>query len=149
MKNLLNAAAVILAGGLLSTPANAQSWDEVVDQAREQTVFMNAWAGSEKINAYIAWAGERVAMDYGITLRHVKIDDTATVVSRVLAEKAAGKDDDGSVDLYLGPTSPEGKEKNSIKTIPGKTWHAYFRWYDPTEGYWDGSWKLNDIELII
>ena len=56
--------------------------------------------------------------------------------------------DDGSVDLYLGPTPPEGKEKNWIKTIPGKTWHAYFRWYGPTEGYWDGSWKLNDIELI-
>ncbi len=56
--------------------------------------------------------------------------------------------DDGSVDLYLGPTPPEGKEKNWIKTIPGKTWHAYFRWYGPTETYWDGSWKLNDIELV-
>ncbi len=56
--------------------------------------------------------------------------------------------DDGSVDLYLGPTPPKGKEKNWIKTIPGKTWHAYFRWYGPTETYWDGTWKLNDIELI-
>ena len=56
--------------------------------------------------------------------------------------------EDGSVDLYLGPTAPEGKERNWIQTIPGKTWHAYFRWYGPTETFWDGSWKLNDIEKI-
>ena len=100
MKNLLRAAgAAIVLGGVLSAPASADSWEEVVEQARGETVFMNAWAGSEKINAFIAWAGERVAMDYGITLRHVKIDDTSTVVSRVLAEKAAGKDADGSVDI--------------------------------------------------
>ena len=55
---------------------------------------------------------------------------------------------DGSVDLYLGPTPPEGKEKNWIKTIPGRTWHTYFRWYGPTETYWDGTWQLNDIELM-
>ena len=54
--------------------------------------------------------------------------------------------EDGSVDLYLGPTAPKGKEKNWIKTIPGKTWHAYFRWYGPTETFWDGTWKLNDVE---
>ena len=56
--------------------------------------------------------------------------------------------EDGSVDLYLGPTAPKGKEKNWIMTIPGRTWHAYFRWYGPTETFWDGSWKLNDIEKI-
>lgn len=53
---------------------------------------------------------------------------------------------DGSVDLYLGPTPPKGKERNWIQTIPGKTWHAYFRWYGPTEAFWDESWKLDDIE---
>ena len=77
----------------------AGEWDRHVAAARGKTVFLNAWAGSEKINAYIAWAGERLMADYDIVLRHVKIDDTATVVSRVLAERAAGKDDDGSVDI--------------------------------------------------
>ena len=36
---------------------------------------------------------------HGITLRHVKLTDTASAVSRILAEKTAGRDTDGSVDL--------------------------------------------------
>lgn len=88
-----------LALGVGATSGHARDWDDVLAEARGQTVFFNAWAGSEKINAYIAWAGERVLADYGVTLRHVKIDDTATVVSRVLAEKAAGRATGGSVDL--------------------------------------------------
>lgn len=84
---------------LLASAAGAGDWDDNVAAARGKTVFLNAWAGSEKINAYITWAGERLMADYGIVLRHVKIDDTATVVTRVLAEKSAGKDDKGSVDI--------------------------------------------------
>jgi hypothetical protein len=34
---------------------------------------------------------------------------------------------DGSVDLYLGPAAPKGKEKNWIKTIPGRGWWVWFR----------------------
>lgn len=88
----------LLAALAAATPAAAQ-WDDVLAAARGQTVYFNAWAGSDKINAYIAWVGTRVQADYGVTLRHVKIDDTATVVSRVLAEKTAGRDTGGSVDL--------------------------------------------------
>ena len=84
---------------LAIAPSEATEWDDVVATARGQTVYFNAWAGSDKINAYIAWVGLRVKRDYGVTLRHVKIDDAATVVSRVLAEKTAGRDSSGSVDL--------------------------------------------------
>ena len=82
-----------------AAPTAAAEWDDVVAAARGQTVYFNAWAGSDKINAYIAWVSARVQEDHGVTLRHVKIDDTATVVSRVLAEKAAGREHGGSVDL--------------------------------------------------
>jgi putative thiamine transport system substrate-binding protein len=71
----------------------------VLAEARGQSVFWNAWGGDERINAYIAWVGARVAEDYGITLRHVKLSDTADAVARVLAEKTAGRDTGGSVDL--------------------------------------------------
>ncbi|HSR72324.1 MAG TPA: ABC transporter substrate-binding protein [Kiloniellales bacterium] len=74
-------------------------WPAIVAEARGQSVFWNAWDGDERINAYIGWVGERVAADFGITLRHVKLADTADAVSRVLAEKAAGRTDGGSVDL--------------------------------------------------
>ena len=52
---------------------------------------------------------------------------------------------DGSVDIYIGPTEPEGKE-NWIKTAPGKGWFAYFRFYAPTEAYFDKTWSLPDVE---
>jgi putative thiamine transport system substrate-binding protein len=74
-------------------------WEQIVAQARGQTVFWNAWGGDERINGYIAWVGRRVAEDHGVGLRHVKLADTADAVARVLAEKAAGRRDGGSVDL--------------------------------------------------
>ncbi len=57
----------------LAGPARAQapSWDQALATARGQAVFWNAWGGDERINAYIAWVGTRVAEDYGVTLRHV------------------------------------------------------------------------------
>ena len=75
------------------------SWEQVLGEAEGQTVYFNAWGGSEATNGYIDWVGEEVEERYGITLKHVKLADTAEAVSRVLAEKAAGRDDGGSIDL--------------------------------------------------
>jgi putative thiamine transport system substrate-binding protein len=77
----------------------ALDWSQTVAAAHGQTVYFNAWGGSERINDYIAWVGERVAADYGIVLKQVKLADTADAVARVLAEKTAGKGSGGSVDL--------------------------------------------------
>lgn len=79
--------------------AETRAWPEIAEAAKGQTVYWNAWGGDERINAYIAWVGERVWDDYGIMVRHVKLADTADAVSRVLAERAAGKTEGGSVDL--------------------------------------------------
>jgi putative thiamine transport system substrate-binding protein len=78
--------------------ASAADWAAVEAEAKGQTVFFNAWAGSDTINAYIAWAGDEVKKRFGVTVEHVKITDTAEVVKRVRDEVAAGKAD-GSVDL--------------------------------------------------
>jgi hypothetical protein len=58
------------------------------------------------------------------------------------------KNDDGSVDIYCGPKPPAGFERNWIPTVPGKNWFAYFRFYQPTEAYFDRSWPLPDFEQI-
>jgi len=58
------------------------------------------------------------------------------------------KNQDGSVDIYVGPKPPAGFEKNWIPTIPGKNWFAYFRFYNPTAAYFDRSWPLPDFEEI-
>lgn len=52
---------------------------------------------------------------------------------------------DGSVDLYFGPAAPAGRESNWIQTLPGKGWFAYFRWYGPTQAFFDKTWALPDI----
>lgn len=83
--------------GPASTPAAA--WSDIEAAARGQEVFFNAWAGDERVNAFIAWASAELAQHYGVKLTHVKTQDTAEAIARILAEKAAGRVDDGSVDL--------------------------------------------------
>jgi putative thiamine transport system substrate-binding protein len=89
-----------IAAGVTS-PVRGQSsvsWSAIETRARGQTVYFNAWAGSERINAYLQWAGAELQRNHGVNLEHVKVSDTAEVVKRVRTEKSAGKVD-GSVDL--------------------------------------------------
>ena len=90
----------------------AANWDEVVDRARGETVYWNAWGGDERTNAFIAWVGLEMDERYGVTVRHVKLSDTAEAVARIIAEKTAGRDQDGSVDLIWinGPNLLSMKE---------------------------------------
>ena len=92
------------AAGAATMPSWAQnasaSWSGITAAARGQTVYFNAWAGSDQTNAYLQWVAGEVQKAYGIQLEHVKITDTADVVKRVRAEKAAGrKAREGTVDL--------------------------------------------------
>lgn len=92
-----------LAAGLAtpaSWPARAQAdaWATSVRNARGQTVYFNAWGGSDRVNAYLQWAAQEVQRQFGVRLEHVKLADTAEAVRRVRAEKAAGRSD-GSIDM--------------------------------------------------
>ena len=77
----------------------AADWPAIERAARGQTVYFNAWAGSERINAYLHWAGAEVDTRFGVKLEHVKIGDTAEAVKRVRSEKQAGRVSQGSVDM--------------------------------------------------
>jgi len=55
---------------------------------------------------------------------------------------------DGSIDIYAGPKAPKGFEMNWIPTVSGKNWFAYFRFYNPTEAYFDRSWLLPDFVWV-
>ena len=100
----LLAAGLLLPFGWSAGQARAQlahqalNWPRTLAAARGQTVYFNAWAGSERINAYLQWAAAELLRQHGIKLEHVKISDTAEAVKRVRAEKAAGRTD-GSADL--------------------------------------------------
>src|SRR5690606_25214896 len=97
-----HAAPLAVAAGAALRPALAAEpappWPDILARARGQTVFWNAWAGAEQTNAFIAWVGEQVRREHGVEVRHVRLKDTAEAVTRVIAEKAAGRDADGSVD---------------------------------------------------
>lgn len=94
------AAAFAVGGAAAETNApDPADWPAVLAEARGQTVYWHAWGGKSDVNAYKAWVGDRVAAEYGVTLVHVKLAATADAVSRVLAEKAAGKSEGGEVDL--------------------------------------------------
>jgi putative thiamine transport system substrate-binding protein len=135
-------------------PAN---WDAVVAEAKGQTVYWNAWGGSTNTNDFIAWVGERVSEDYGVTLEHVKLTDTADAVTRVLAEKQAGENDDGAVDmiwinganfasmkdadLLFGPYA-EQLPNWDLVDVDGKTVQTDFT--VPTDGY-ESPWAMAQV----
>jgi putative thiamine transport system substrate-binding protein len=149
---------------VLALPAVAQqrSWDDVVAKARGQTVHWNAWAGDEKTNTFIAWVGVEVRQRYGVAVTHVRLKDTAEAVTRVVAEKAAGRAADGSVDLVWlnGPNFLALKEQGLLF---GPFAHALpnFRYVDttrrpsntvdftiPVDGY-ASPWRLAQIVFIF
>lgn len=51
---------------------------------------------------------------------------------------------DGSIDIHFGPEEPAG-QANWIETVPGKGFFAMFRFYSPTEAYFDKTWQLDDV----
>ncbi|GAB2663391.1 ABC transporter substrate-binding protein [Vibrio panuliri] len=77
----------------------ADNWQAITDKAKGQTVYFHAWGGSQEINNYLRWAADEMADKYDITLKHVKVTDIAETTARLIAEKAAGKNSGGSVDM--------------------------------------------------
>lgn len=98
MKKSFAAVSITAALALASLTAQA-SWQDTLQEAKGQTVYFNAWGGADNINDYIQWAADRIKDEYDVTLKQVKLTDTSDAVNRVLAEKAAGKNDNGSIDL--------------------------------------------------
>jgi hypothetical protein len=63
-------------------------------------------------------------------------------------DKDLQKNADGSVDIYVGPKPPAGKDANWLYTPAGKKWFPWVRLYGPEKAILDKSWKLPDIEMI-
>jgi len=77
------------------------------------------------------------------TASYLRDQDKSSVDSNQAELK---KNDDGTIDVYLGPQAPEGKEGNWIPTTEGRRFFLLFRFYGPQLAAKDGSWQLNDIE---
>ncbi|WP_046867310.1 ABC transporter substrate-binding protein [Microvirga massiliensis] len=107
-------ALLTLSGGALAQ--QPRPWDEILREARGQIVYWNAWGGDDRNNAYIAWVAAEIEQRYGVSVRHVKLADTAEAVTRVVAERAAGRDTNGTIDLIWinGPNLASMKQHDLL-----------------------------------
>lgn len=79
------------------------------------------------------------------TASYIRDMDRSSIDSSMDAVK---KNADGSVDIYFGPEAPEGMEANWLPTNKERRFFLLFRFYGPQKGVFDGSFELNDIELV-
>ena len=159
MKHLAILAALIAPVAAIADP-NPADWDAVKAEAKGQTVYWNAWGGSTTTNDFLAWVGSRVSEDYGVTLEHVKLTNTADAVTRVLAEKQAGENDDGAIDmiwingvnfaamkeadLLFGPYA-EQLPNWSVVDVAEKTVQSDFT--VPTDGF-ESPWAMAQVVFV-
>jgi hypothetical protein len=86
-------------------------------------------------------------MNFGTCATRSMIQTDTNIAAKSTCDKLA-TNADGSIDLFFGPTSPAGKESNRIKTLPGRGWWVWFRFYAPTEAFFDKTWQLPDFEKV-
>ena len=84
-----------------ATPTSAPTpkWQQTIDQGAGDTVYWHAWGGDVRTNDFITWVGEQTEILYDVKVKQVKLSSTSEAVTQVLAEKAAGQNTNGAVDM--------------------------------------------------
>ncbi|MBV7299926.1 ABC transporter substrate-binding protein [Enterovibrio paralichthyis] len=98
MKKILTAMAMAVAS-FTASAVNVENWQQIEADAAGQDVYFHAWGGNQEINRYLAWAKSELKRRYDVNLNHVKVTDITETTARLIAEKAAGKEQGGSVDM--------------------------------------------------
>jgi len=124
--------ALALAPAARAAAPDPANWAAVLEAAKGQTVYFHAWGGEPRINDYIGWAADVARERFGFRVVHVKVSDTAEVVSRVLTEKAAGKTEGGAVDLVWinGENFAAMKRQGLLQAEPWSTELPNYRFVD-------------------
>jgi putative spermidine/putrescine transport system substrate-binding protein len=88
-------------GGSTGAPSAAQSetFEATKADARGQEVRWWMFGGDARVNAYVDDHVAPAARRLGVRLRRVPVSDTADAVQRVVAQRRAGTDSGGAVDL--------------------------------------------------
>lgn len=147
-------------GALLATAAQADPWADTLAAAKGQTVYWHAWGGDLRTNEFIAWASGQLEAAHGLRIEQVKLSDTAEAVQRVIAEKAAGQDSGGAVDMIWinGPNFVAMKDAGLLhgpflETLPNARFldltpgaPAVTDFTVPTDGY-SAPWRLAKFVL--
>jgi hypothetical protein len=76
------------------------------------------------------------------------IDTPANRIAVSSKNPGLQKNADGSVDVYVGPQAPAGKESNWVSTKPGEGLFLGFRFYGPQKAFYDHQWTPSNLEKI-
>ncbi|WP_022942152.1 ABC transporter substrate-binding protein [Psychromonas hadalis] len=126
IKQIVKKIAIVTAFIAVSSLSFAQSsgltnldWSKVEKQAKGQTVYFYAWGGSQQINDYLRWVDKQLQQQFDVRLQHVKVNDISTAISRLLAEKAAGKTSAGTIDMvWINGENFKNMKQNQLITQP-------------------------------
>ncbi len=80
-----------------------------------------------------------------VTASYIRNMDKSRIDSNM---KDVVKNSDGSVDIYFGPKAPKGHESNWLPTDPKRRFFLLGRFYGPEPAILDGSFILNNVELL-
>jgi hypothetical protein len=58
------------------------------------------------------------------------------------------KNPDGSIDIFIGPKAPPGKEANWLPTDPARKFELMARFYAPKKEFFEKKWVLPDVEKV-
>ncbi|WP_045419810.1 ABC transporter substrate-binding protein [Vibrio jasicida] len=161
MKKLLSTIGILTATFATSSYAssNTEEWQKIEQQADGQTVYFHAWGGSQEINRYIQWAGKELKSRYNVTLNHVKVTDISETTTRLIAEKAAGKNNGGSVDMvWINGENFKSMKDNQLLFGPfvdglpswqyvDKTLPVDVDFSEPTDGL-EAPWGVGQLVFI-
>jgi putative spermidine/putrescine transport system substrate-binding protein len=88
-------------GGATAPPGyEGQTWADILVEARGQTVNFYMWGGSDVINGWVTgYVAQTLKERYGINLVMTPVADAPEFINKILGEKQAGRDADGSIDL--------------------------------------------------
>lgn len=75
------------------------TWDEVLAEAKGQSVNWYMWGGSAIVNSFVDTVVAGKAAEYGIKINRVGVTAISEAINKVMGEKTAGKNTGGEVDL--------------------------------------------------
>ncbi|MGD1821646.1 MAG: ABC transporter substrate-binding protein [Pleomorphochaeta sp.] len=76
------------------------TWEQVLAEADGQTVNFYMWGGGTSYNNFVDNVLGEAAEEYGVTINRVGVTNITEAVNTVIGEKAAGKVDGGTVDIF-------------------------------------------------
>jgi putative thiamine transport system substrate-binding protein len=150
---------LLLTLAISSLAAYADTWQETEQKSKGQTVYFHAWGGSQEINAYLRWAAGQLKQRYGINFKHVKVSDIASTTAQLQAEKTAGQNSGGSVDMvWINGENFKSMKNNGllygpfVEKLPSwqqvdKTLPVDSDFSEPTEGL-EAPWGVGQLVFI-